>query len=332
LSGTGSLKLAIVIPIYNESDNLPELYRRLRAALDRVPDLEHEVIYVNDGSSDGSLEIMLDQRREDPRFTIVDLSRNFGHQAAITAGLAAADADAVVVLDGDLQDPPELIPELVACWRGGAEVVRAQRRTRQERGLRRWCFDLFYRVLGWISDFPIPAQVGVCGLLDRKALDQLNRLPEKNRFLPGLRAWIGFEQRTVYYDRQQRASGASRQRFWRLLRYGLDGVFSFSYKPLRLMVATGSVISGVGFVLASAFVIKRLAGIEVAQTGFTTLVTLVLFLGGVQLVAIGLLGEYLGRIYDEVKQRPQYIVRRRFADEPSQRQSQSVATGRSVEE
>jgi dolichol-phosphate mannosyltransferase len=325
------LKLAIVIPIYNERDNLPELYRRLRAALDRLPEFEHEVIYVNDGSSDGSLDIMLEQRREDARFTIVDLSRNFGHQAAITAGLAAADADAVVVLDGDLQDPPEVIPELVACWREGAEVVRAQRRTRQERGPRRWCFDLFYRVLAWTSDFPIPAQVGVCGLLDRKALDELNRLPEKNRFLPGLRAWIGFEQRTVYYDRQQRASGASRQSLMRLLRYGLDGVFSFSYKPLRLMLAAGTVISGVGFVLACGFVIKRLAGIEVAQTGFTTLVTLMLFLGGVQLVAIGLLGEYLGRIYDEVKQRPLYIVRRRFPEAPSQRQSHPAGTGRGLE-
>jgi len=332
MAATGRLKLAVVIPICNERESLPELYRRLRAALDGLPELEHEVIYVNDGSSDGSLEIMLEQRREDPRFTIVDLSRNFGHQAAIAAGLAAADADAVVVLDGDLQDPPELIPDLVACWRDGAEVVRAQRRTRQERGLRRWCFDLFYRVLGWTSDFPIPAQVGVCGLLDRKALDELNRLPEKNRFLPGLRAWIGFDQRTVSYDRQQRASGASRQSLMRLVRYGLDGVFSFSYKPLRLMVATGTATSGVGFVLACWYVVKRLAGIEVAQTGFTTLVTLVLFLGGVQLVAIGLLGEYLGRIYDEVKQRPQYIVRRRIPEAPSQHQSQAAGTGRTLGE
>jgi dolichol-phosphate mannosyltransferase len=326
------LKLAIVIPIYNERDNLPELCRRLRATLARMPDLEHEVIYVNDGSSDGSLEIMLDQRREDPRFTVIDLSRNFGHQSAITAGLAAADADAVVVLDGDLQDPPELIPELVACWREGAEVVRAQRRSRQERGPRRWCFDLFYRILRWTSDYPIPDQVGVCGLLDRKALDELNRLPEKNRFLPGLRAWIGFEQRTVYYDRHERASGVPRQDFWRLLHYGLDGVFSFSYKPLRLMVATGTLISAVGFVVACGFIIKRLAGIEVAQTGFTTLVTLVLFLGGVQLVAIGLLGEYLGRIYDEVKQRPLYIVRRRFPEGPAERQTQPLAASRSMEE
>jgi glycosyltransferase involved in cell wall biosynthesis len=318
MAATGPLKLAVVIPIYNEREGLPELYRRLRATLDRLPDLQHEVIYVNDGSTDGSLEIMLDQRREDPRFTIVDLSRNFGHQAAITAGLAASDADAAVILDGDLQDPPELIPDLVASWREGAEVVRAQRRTRPERGLRRWGFDLFYRVLGWTSDFPIPSQVGVCGLLDRKALAEMNRLPEKNRFLPGLRAWIGFDQRTVYYDRQQRASGKSRQSLLRLARYGLDGVFSFSYKPLRLMLASGIAICSAGFVFACWFVIKRLAGFEVAQTGFTTLVTLVLFLGGVQLVAVGLLGEYLGRIYDEVKQRPQYIVRRRIPDVSSE--------------
>jgi polyisoprenyl-phosphate glycosyltransferase len=305
--------LAIVIPICNERAGLPELFRRLRPVLDGLPDIDSQVIYVNDGSSDGSLETMLEQRRDDPRFTVIDLSRNFGQQAAIAAGLAAAAADATVVMDGDLQDPPELIPEMVACWRAGAEVVRAQRRTRQERGLRRWSFVLFHRLFGWLADFPIPAHVGVYGLLDRKALDELNRLPEKNRFLPGLRAWVGFEQRSVYYDRDERASGLPKQSFGRLLRYALDGVFSFSYKPLRLLVLVGGLICGMGFVLASAFVIKRLAGIEQAQMGFTTLVTLVLFLGGVQLVAIGLLGEYLGRIYDEVKERPLYIVKRRFS-------------------
>jgi dolichol-phosphate mannosyltransferase len=279
------------------------------------------VIYVNDGSTDGSLEIMLDQRRRDPRFTVIDLSRNFGQQAAIAAGLAAAAADAAIVMDGDLQDPPELIPEMVECWRAGAEVVRAQRRSRQERGPRRWSFALFHRLLGWLADFPIPAHVGVYGLLDRKALDELNRLPEKNRFRPGLRAWVGFDQRVVYYDRDGRASGLPKQSFRRLLRYGLDGIFSFSYKPLRLMVLGGSVICVTGFVLATRFVIRRLAGVEQAQMGFTTIVTVVLFLGGVQLVSIGLLGEYLARIYDEVKQRPLYIVRQRFSDrvDPSAR-------------
>ena len=326
------MKLSIVIPIFNERASLPELYRRVRAVLDGMPAIEHRVIYVNDGSTDGSLEVMLDQQREDPRFTVIDLSRNFGQQAAIAAGLAAADGDAAVVMDGDLQDPPELIAEMVECWRGGAEVVRAERRSREERGVRRWSFDRFYDVLGWVADFPIPAHVGVFGLLDRKALDELIRLPERNRFLPGLRAWIGFQQRTVYYDRRERASGVPKQSFSRLLRYGLDGVFSFSYKPLRLMVAAGILISSMGFVLASAFVIKRLSGVETAQTGFTTLVTLVLFLGGVQLVAIGLLGEYLGRIYDEVKQRPLYIVKRRFPEGPPERPRPADAAGRSVED
>jgi glycosyltransferase involved in cell wall biosynthesis len=306
------VKLTVVIPIYNEVDNLPALSERLRATFARLPELDHEVVYVNDGSTDDSLALMLRQHREDPRFTVLDLSRNFGHQAAIAAGLTAAKADAVVVMDGDLQDPPEVIPELVAAWRNGAEVVRAQRATRQERGFRRWCFDAFYRLLQWLSDFPIPAQVGVFCLLDRRALEALNDLPERNRYLPGLRAWIGFEQRSVLYDRSARASGAPKQSLARLVRYAVDGILSFSYKPLRLMVATGATISAAGFVLASVFIVKRLTGIETAATGFTTLVTLILFLGGAQLIGIGLVGEYMARIYDEVKQRPLYVVRRQF--------------------
>lgn len=306
--------LGIVIPIYNESTGLEELFRRLAAVLDRLPDYAARVIYVNDGSTDESLTVMLDQQRRDPRFTVIDLSRNFGQQAAIAAGLAASTADATVVMDGDLQDPPELIPEMVACWRNGAEVVRAQRRTRTERGPRRWLLDLFHRLFGWLADFPIPAHVGVYGLLDRKALDELNRLQEKNRFLPGLRAWVGFEQRAVYYDRGARAAGLSKQSLSRLLHYALNGIFSFSYKPLRLMVLAGSIICVTGFALAARFVMRRLAGFEQAQMGFTTLVTLVLFLGGVQLVSIGLIGEYLARIYDEVKARPLFIVRRRFPE------------------
>jgi glycosyltransferase involved in cell wall biosynthesis len=311
---SGKRTLALVIPIYNESTGLEQLFNRLRAVLGGLGQLDSRVIYVNDGSTDGSLQIMLEHHQQDPRFTVVDLSRNFGQQAAIAAGLAASDADATVVMDGDLQDPPELIAEMVACWIAGAEVVRAQRRTRQDRGLRRWSFVLFHRLFGWFADFPIPANVGVYGLLDRKALDELNRLPEKNRFLPGLRAWVGFEQRDVYYDREARSSGLPKQSFGRLLHYALDGVFSFSYKPLRLMVLVGSVICVLAFGLAARFVLRRLAGVEQAQMGFTTLVTLVLFMGGVQLLSIGLLGEYLARIYDEVKARPLFIVRRRFPE------------------
>lgn len=304
-------RLAVVIPIFNERDTLPELHRRLCAAFARMPDVKASVLYVNDGSRDDSLATMLRQQQDDARFGVIDLSRNFGHQAALAAGLAAVrlEADAVVTMDGDLQDPPELIPELVASWRAGADVVRAVRLGRAERGLRRIGFDAFHRLMTWLSDFPVPGHVGIFGLLSRTALDELNRLPERNRFLPGLRAWIGFDQREVFYNRDERAAGVPKQTVGRLVRYALDGLLSFSYKPLRLMMVAGATVSTLGFLLALSFVVRRLAGTEPAQTGFTTLVTLLLFLGGLQLIAIGLVGEYLGRIYDEVKQRPLYIVR-----------------------
>jgi len=306
------LKLNIVIPIYNEQENLRELYRRLRDICDRLNGITWQVIYVNDGSYDNSMRTMTEQSQKDSRFVIIDLSRNFGHQAAIAAGLAHADGDVVVFMDGDLQDPPELIPDLLACWREGAQIVQAKRRSRKERGIRRLGFEIFHKFFTWISDFPILPQTGIFGLVDRQAVKELNRLTEKNRFFPGLRSWVGFKQGVVYYDRQDRASGEPKQSFKRLIRYALDAIFSFSYKPLRIMTVVGICISAVGFVLASFFVIRRLAGIEIAQTGFTTLVTLVLFLGGGQLIAIGLLGEYLARIYDEVKQRPLYIVKSRY--------------------
>jgi dolichol-phosphate mannosyltransferase len=318
------LKLNIVIPIYNEQENLWELYRRLREVCDGLDGVTWQVIYVNDGSHDNSMKIMLEQREEDPRFSLIELSRNFGHQAAISAGLAHADGDAVILMDGDLQDPPEVIPDLVRSWQEGAKVVRAERSSRKETGLRRVGFEGFHWIFNWISDFPIPSQTGIFGLLDKQAVEELNRLPEKNRFVPGLRSWVGFRQGVVHYDRQGRAAGKPKQTFKRLIRYGLDAVFSFSYKPLRLMTGIGFCISGGGFVLASIFVIKRVLGIETAQTGFTTLITVLLFIGGVQLVAVGLLGEYLARIYDEVKQRPLYIVNERYGvDIPGERGDES---------
>jgi len=306
------LKLDIVIPIYNEQENLPELYQRLRDVCDQLDQTDCRVIYVNDGSRDRSLSIMLEQHRTDPRFTVLELSRNFGHQAAITAGMMHAHGDVVVFMDGDLQDPPEAIPHLLDRWRGGVQVVRAQRRSRKESGLRRIGFEAFHKVFSWISDFPIPSQTGIFGLVDKQALEEIKKLTEKNRFFPGLRSWVGFEQGIVYYDRQERAGGEPKQSFKRLIKYALDAIFSFSYKPLKMMTAIGIFISTIGFALACFFILRRLLGIEIAQTGFTTLVTLVLFLGGVQLIAIGLLGEYLARIYDEVKQRPLFIVRKGY--------------------
>lgn len=312
------MKLDIVIPIYNEEENLGELQRRLHDACSRIEDCDWQVLYVNDGSRDRSLSMMLEQHRADPRFNVLDLSRNFGHQAAITAGLMHAHGDVVVFMDGDLQDPPEVIPELLECWKGGSQVVRAQRRSRKESGLRRLGFEAFQKVFAWISDFPIPSQSGIFGLVDRQALEELKKLTEKNRFFPGLRSWVGFEQGIVSYDRRERAGGEPKQSFKRLIKYALDAIFSFSYKPLKLMTAIGLFISTLGFALACFFIVRRLLGIEIAQTGFTTLVSLVLFLGGVQLIAIGLLGEYLARIYDEAKQRPLYILKKRYGIPPKE--------------
>jgi glycosyltransferase involved in cell wall biosynthesis len=309
-------RLSIVIPIFNEEENLPELGRRLRAACDGLGEIEWQTIYVNDGSSDRSVSIMLDQHAADPRFTLVDLSRNFGHQAAISAGLAHADGDAVVIMDGDLQDPPEVIPDLIAAWRSGAKVVRAERRSRQDTGLRAVGFRVFHRLFALLSDMPIASHTGVFSLLDRQAVREFNQLRENNRFIPGLRDWLGFEQATVVYDRSSRAAGEPKQTLRRLVRYAMDAVFSFSYKPLRLMTWFGVCVSGVGFLLASFYIARRLLGIEEAQMGFTTIVSLVLFLGGIQLIGIGLLGEYLGRTYDEVKRRPLYIVKSRYGIDP----------------
>jgi dolichol-phosphate mannosyltransferase len=214
-------------------------------------------------------------------------------------------------MDADLQDPPEVIPELVAAWRGGAEVVRATRRSRRETGLRRLGFDLFHRVFGRLSDYPIEPNSGTFGLLGNAAVVAFNAMPERHRFFPGLRAWIGFPTADVLYDRQERAAGQPQQTFRRLVRYALDGLFSFSHLPLRMLTYAGVFIALMGFAGGLFFILWRIFGFENSQQGFTTLVTLVLFLGGVQLVGIGVLGEYLGRMYDEVKQRPLYVVKTR---------------------
>ncbi|MGA7726547.1 MAG: glycosyltransferase family 2 protein [Opitutaceae bacterium] len=302
--------IAIVIPVYNEESVLPELFARLEALFGGYADCAWRAVFVNDGSRDGTADLARAQSLRDPRFELVELSRNFGFQGALAAGLAhAGSADAAVTMDADLQDPPEVIPELIAAWRSGAEVVRAVRRSRQETGVRRAGFDLFHAVFGKLTDIPIEPNTGTFGLLGKPALEAFARLPERNRFFPGLRAWIGFATADVEYDRQERAAGRPKQDFRRLVRYAVDGFFSFSYLPLRILTYTGVFVSGLGFALGLFFIVKRLLGIETATTGFTTLVSLVTFLGGIQLIGIGVLGEYLGRVYDEVKQRPIYLVK-----------------------
>lgn len=304
--------VAVVIPVFNEQAVLPELCARLTALFDAQRDCTWRAVLVDDGSRDTSAALIRAQAARDPRFELVELSRNFGFQAALSAGLAhARGADATVTMDADLQDPPEVIPALVAAWRDGAEIVRATRRTRAETGLRRAGFDFFHAIFGQLSDFPIEPNTGTFGLLGREAIEAFHQLPERHRFFPGLRAWIGFPTADVLYDRLERAAGKPQQTFRRLVRYALDGLFSFSHLPLRFVTYIGLFTAFIGFAIGLFFIVRRLLGIEIAQIGFTTIITLVLFLGGVQLIGIGVLGEYLGRVYDEAKQRPLYVVKRR---------------------
>ena len=303
--------VTIVIPIFNEEAVLPELLTRLTKLFDAHPGVTWDALLVDDGSRDRSAALGREQAARDPRFGLIEFSRNFGFQAALAAGLAHAKGDAIVTMDADLQDPPEIIPALVAKWREGSEVVRAVRRTRQETGLRRAGMDLFHSLFGRVADYPIEANTGTFGLMNRAAVTALNQLPERNRFFPGLRAWVGFTTGEVLYDRQERAAGEPQQTLLKLVRYGLDGVFSFSYLPLRVLTYAGVFIALLGFAAAAFYAVRRLTGIETAPTGYTTLVTIVLFLGGVQLIGIGVLGEYLARVYDEVKQRPAYLIKRK---------------------
>ncbi len=305
--------ISVVVPIYNEEALIERLHQEVVAALATLA-APWEVIYVDDGSSDKSLALLLQEQQQDDHVVVIELSRNWGHQPAVTAGLSMARGDAVVLMDGDLQDPPAVIPQMVAAWKAGAEVVCAERRSRVERGRPQWLFPVFYRVFGFLSDFPIPLNAGIFGLLDRRVVDAINRLTETNRYLPGLRAWVGFRTTMVYYDRSERAAGKPKQTIGRLIRYAFDAIFTFSYKPLRLSLLAGLLVASFAIAYGTVLLIARLRGVGLfgipVVNGYTSTIVSVLFLGGVQLVSVGILGEYLGRIYDEVKRRPLFIIRR----------------------
>ena len=304
--------VSLVMPMYNEEQLVPRVHAAVVDALDRL-DEPWEVVYVNDGSRDRTLELLLECQREDSRVTVVELSRNWGHNAAITAGLQVARGDAIAMMDGDLQDPPSVILDMLAEWRNGAQVVVARRRKRHEKGVKRLLYPVFYKVLSLLADFPIPLGVGICGLVDRQALEEINRLQEGNRYLPGLRAWVGFKNAVVWYERPDRKAGETKYTWPKLFRYALDAIFSFSYKPLRISLVAGCVT--MLFALLYGLVALGLRWGGAAATGASEnalLVTIfaVLFLGGLQLFAVGVLGEYIGRIYDEVRRRPLYIIRK----------------------
>jgi dolichol-phosphate mannosyltransferase len=273
-----------------------------------------EVIYVNDGSEDGSLSLLSRIHETHPGTVIVaDLSRNWGHQQAISAGLSLAKGDAVVIMDGDFQDPPSLIPEMVAAWKDGAEVVIAHRTARREHGLRRFLYPTFYRILGYISDYPIPLSVGVFGLMDRKVCRALTSLHETNRYLPGLRSWVGFRTVFVDFERPDRALGKPKQTLLHLFKYGFDAILSFSYKPLRMGLAFGLIMAAFASLAGLMLAVMRIFhwGIfrDNVVMGYTSLMCALLLMGSIQIICTGILGEYIGRIYDEVKRRPLFVIR-----------------------
>src|SRR6202050_3201109 len=296
--------ISVVVPIFNEEEIVNLFPTALVSSMKEIGEA-WEVVYINDGSRDSSLKLLTELQTKDTHVVVVDLSRNWGHMGAISAGLQTAHGDAVVLMDGDFQDPPEVVPELVAAWRGGLQVLTAVRRSRQERRkILAKLFPIFYRVLGALSDFPIPLNAGIFGLLDRQAVDSINSLHEGNRYLPGLRAWVGYSTAVVLYDRQDRASGEGKLTFMSRIKYAMDAITSFSYKPLRLSFGLAGFAISVAVILALCTVFSRSA-INPLGYGVAAAIFLV---GGFLLLCVGVLGEYLGRVYDEVRTRPLSII------------------------
>lgn len=298
--------ISVVVPMLNEAENLAALHGRLTQVLSALQ-LPYELIMVDDGSTDGTYEGLCRLHARDPRLKCLRLARNFGHQAALTAALAHATGQAVIVMDADLQDPPEVIPDLLDRWRQGFDVVYAIRRHRKEPIAKRLAYAFFYRLLHRVAAVDVPLDAGDFCLMGRRVVEQLNALPERNRFVRGLRTWVGFRQTGVEYEREARHAGRSQYGFWKLVRLAVDGLVSFSYVPLRVASTVGFFVSLGSLLVGLYYLALRLAGHR-EPAGFAGIIISVLFLGGVQLITIGIMGEYVGRIFDEVKHRPVYIV------------------------
>lgn len=301
-------EISIIIPIYNEEPNISYLFERLETMFQHLG-VSYEIIGVNDGSKDNTLASLLENHHRNPAIKIVNLSRNFGKEIALTAGIDYATGDAIIPIDADLQDPPELIESLLDKWCEGYDVVYAVRQSRQgESWLKRFITNAFYRIIGRMSPVEIPPNTGDFRLLDRRVVETLKQMPERTRFMKGIFAWVGFKQTAIFYDRAQRYKGRTKWNYWRLWNFAIDGITSFSLVPLKVWSYVGLIISLLAFFYAAFLVIRTLVlGVDVP--GYASLMVAVLFLGGIQILTLGILGEYLGRVYEEVKGRPLYLVR-----------------------
>jgi dolichol-phosphate mannosyltransferase len=304
---TNTPKLSVIIPVFNEAGILPVLLPRLRQSLSLVTD-DYEVIWVNDCSTDETAQLVREFSREDPRHRYISLSRNFGHQKAITAGLDHCSGSAAVVMDGDLQDPPELIPELWKKFSEGYRVVYAQRRSRKgESVFKKATASAFYRILKKTAKINIPVDTGDFRLIDRRVIDELKKMPEQHKFIRGQIAWIGFRQTCVLYDRDERYAGKTNYSLFKMLRFAIDGLTAFSNYPLRLATVTGFVVSCLSFLIIIYALVSKFVWHHVI-TGWTSLIISSMFIGGVQLIAIGIIGEYISRISSDVRKRPLYVI------------------------
>jgi glycosyltransferase involved in cell wall biosynthesis len=304
----GPFRLSLAIPVYNEQSVLPELLRRTRDVLDKIPGGPHEMVFVDDGSRDHTAEMIAEAAREDSRILLVSLSRNFGHQAALTAALDYVGGDATVVIDGDLQDPPETIPLLVEKFQEGYDVVFVQRTKRKESIWLRACFWFFYRLMASLSDVQLPLDSGDFGLMSRRVVEQVRNLREHHRYVRGLRSWVGFRQIGLPVERAERMAGESKYSVWKRIKGAADGIFAFSIVPLR----AASLLGLAAIVLSSLFGLYSLYAkliLHRSVEGFTALILSIIFLSGVNLLFLGIIGEYVGRIYEEIKSRPLYVVK-----------------------
>jgi glycosyltransferase involved in cell wall biosynthesis len=307
--------VSVVVPCLNEQDGLFETNRRLTAALERMP-FNFEIIYVDDGSTDATSAVLRELQEQDKRIRILQFSRNFGHQMAITAGLEHASGDAVVIIDADLQDPPEVILEFVEKWNDGYDVAYGVRSERQgETAFKLWTAKCFYRFISGMSDTKIPLDTGDFRLMDRRVVDALLNMPERDRFVRGMVSWLGFAQVAVPYRREARVTGVTKFSLFKMARFATDGIVSFSILPLRLATWIGFAASGLALTGVVVALLERILGMEGLVKGWTSTVIAVLFIGGVQLICMGIIGEYVGRIYGESKHRPLYVVREKLGFE-----------------
>ncbi len=297
----------IIVPVYNEQDVLPLFQQRIKDVM-QTCDIDWRVIFIDDGSDDNSLSAMKAAHEQNPKFGFLSLSRNFGKEYALTAGLDHASADAAVVIDVDLQDPPELIPEMIAAWHSGYDVVYATRKARHgETMAKKATANWFYRIINSMSKIDIPKDTGDYRLMSKKAYQAVSKLRERNRFMKGLFAWVGYKQKQLYFEREPRAAGETKWNYSKLWRFALDGITSFSYLPLRFATWIGMTVA-IGAFIYGAFIIAKTLILGSDVPGYPSLMVVILFLGGIQLTALGIIGEYLGRMFNESKQRPLYLI------------------------